>query len=132
MQITRRNILSLPLAGLLPSLPTPRAYRSILTIDDDLAAAIARWEIEATRREFGRNWPETFAESGSTRQIGFCPTVTLHYSVGKRGAVRRTWREFHDQHDRDIIASGWSDCRRCWMIFTKGVILAVEPAIDRA
>lgn len=119
-KLSRRNILSLPLAGLLPSLPTPRAYRSILTIDDDLAAMLARWEIEATRREYGRDWPETFAESGSTRQIGFSPAVTLHYAAGKRGVMRRAWREFHDQHDQDIIASGWSDCRRCWMIFTKG------------
>ena len=106
MRITRRNILSLPLAGLLGSRPAPRAYRSTSHIDDDFAAMLARWEIEATRREFGRNWPETFAESGSTRQIGFSPTVTLHYAVGKRGAVRRAWREFHDEHDRDIIASG--------------------------
>ena len=119
MRITRRIILALPLAALLRGLPTRRAYRSILTIDDEFAAAIARWEIEATRHEFGRNWPETFAESGSTRQIGFSPAVTLHYAVGKRGAVRRAWRAFHDQHDQDIIASGWSDCRRCWMIFTK-------------
>lgn len=89
VELSRRNILFLPVAVFLPGLPAPRAHRSISIIDDDLAAALARWEIEATRHEYGRDWPETFAESGSTRQIGFCPTVILHYTVGKRAPVLR-------------------------------------------
>ena len=117
--IPRRSVLALPLAALLPGLPTPRAYRSPNIIDDDLAAGLAEWEVIDCRRQHGRDWPETFAESGLNRQIGFSPVVTLHYCVGKRGPVRRAWREFHDQNTADVIASGWSDCRRCWMCFTK-------------
>ena len=120
MRVTRRTILALPLAALLPALPAPRAYRTPDIIDDDLAVGLAEWEVTDVRREHGRDWPATFAESGSTRQIGFCPGVVLDYSAGKRGDVRRTWREFHQQHGRTIFASGWSDCRRCWVAFTTG------------
>ena len=116
---TRHNVLALPLAALLPGLPAPRAYRTPDIIDDDLAAGLAEWEASAVRREHGRDWPAVFAESGSTRQIGFCPGVVLHYAVGKRGAVLRAWREIHQQHGQEIFASGWSDCRRCWVVFTK-------------
>ena len=121
MQLTRRNILALPLAALLPGLPTPRVYRTPSIIGDDLAAMLARWEIEATRREHGRHWPVTVAESESTRRLtNFSGGIMLYYAVSKRGPVRLAWREFHEQHGRDIFARGWSDCRRCWMIFTKG------------
>ena len=119
MQLTRRNILALPLAALLPALPTPRAYRSPNIIDDDLAAGLAEWEVIDCRRQHGRDWPETFAKSESTRQIGFSPGIALDYAVGKRGPVLRAWREFHRSHGQDIFAGGWSDCRRCWVVFTK-------------
>ena len=117
--LSRRTLLTLPLAALLPGVAAP-VYRSLSIIDDALAAGLAEWEVIDVRREHGRDWPVTFAESGTTRQIGFCRGVVLDYFVGKRGAARRAWREIHQQHGRDIIASGWSDCRRCWVVFAKG------------
>ena len=44
----------------------------------------------------------------------------LDYAVGRRGPVLRAWREFHRQHGQGIFASGWSDCRRCWVVFVEG------------
>ena len=112
----RRSVLALPLAALLPALPTHRPTRSRSIIDDELADELADWEAIAQRRGQGNHWPT----AGMVGSIDFSPDVRLIYSSGDRGYVRHTWRTTqHELTGQDIMAGGWSSCRRAWVLFVK-------------